>query len=347
MVKIRSQNLILAFASCILLLSSINISSAQEITARASTDKVRYQVGDYINYTITVHCDKGFKIYPPALVTDSLKNVSLIQKEKPVQEEENGKVNVTFKYILSGYDSSGVNIPPVMVPYQASNDSTTRFAFTNGLSFIVSTLKVNPQGEIKDVKPPMKILLNWKLILFWSLIGLFIAGILLYVYLQHRKRKGKLGPEEKVAALPSHVIALNALHELEQRKLWQKGMVKEYHSTITEIIRRYFEDRFEMPAMELPTSEAVELLRRNRETEPILEITHDFLSNADMVKFAKFMPLNSVNEEMMKQALEIVNKTVPVEEPKENGSGGLVRDEVPKQLKTNREDPQKEMKSAK
>ena len=205
-------------------------------------------------------------------VTDSLKNVSMIQQEKPVQEEENGKVNVTFKYILSAYDSSVVNIPPISVSYQTSGDSTTNFAFTNGVSFPVNTLKVNPQGEIKDVKPPIKILLNWKLMLYWSLIGLFVAGILLYSYLLHRKRKTRLGSEKEAIALPSHVVALSALNELEQRKLWQKGMVKEYHSTITEIIRRYFENRFEMPAMELPTSEVVELLRRNRERSRFSEL---------------------------------------------------------------------------
>ena len=35
-----------------------------------------------------------------------------------------------------------------------------------------------------------------------------------------------------------------------------------------------------------------------------------------MVKFAKFEPMASVNEEMMKQAYEIVNKTISEEKSK-------------------------------
>jgi hypothetical protein len=313
---------ILSFSTVpfLLVLILYSQSFSQEITAKASTDKSEYLVGDYINYTISVNCSEGFKIYPPAFVVDSLRSISLIKAEKPDEAEESGKVSVAFKYVLSGYDSTGVTIPSIAVPYQSSGDSTTRFAYTNAVSFTIQTLKVDPQGQIKDVKPPMKILLDWKLILLWSLVGLLIVGILLYFYLSHRKKKGKTQPAQKDVALPSHVIALNALRELEQRKLWQKGMVKEYHSTITEIIRRYFETRFNMPAMELPTSEAIELLRRNRESEPILETTYDFLSNADLVKFAKFTPLNSVNEEMMKQAYEIINKTVPAAETGTNGS---------------------------
>ena len=110
---------------------------------------------------------------------------------------------------------------------------------------------------------------------------------------------------------PPHVVALNALHALDGQMLWQQGRVKEYHSSITEIVRRYFEARFEMPAMELPTSDALDLLRQKTDSEPIIDTTHNFLTNADMVKFAKFTPLNSVNAEMMKQAVEIVNLTIP------------------------------------
>jgi hypothetical protein len=55
-------------------------------------------------------------------------------------------------------------------------------------------------------------------------------------------------------------------------------------------------------------------LRKVPGAENILNITNEFLNNADLVKFAKFIPLPSVNEEMMKQAREIVNNTIPKEQ---------------------------------
>ena len=51
-----------------------------------------------------------------------------------------------------------------------------------------------------------------------------------------------------------------------------------------------------------------------KEAEPIFEITHKFFDNADLVKFAKFKPMPSVNEEMMKQAYNIVQQTKSDEE---------------------------------
>ncbi|MFI5238050.1 MAG: hypothetical protein ACHQLA_08935, partial [Ignavibacteriales bacterium] len=95
--------------------------------------------------------------------------------------------------------------------------------------------------------------------------------------------------------------------------LWQKGMVKEYHSKITGIVRGYFEERFNLPALELTTSEQMQQLNKVSSAESILIITNEFLNNADLVKFAKFQPLPSVNETMMKQAKEIVTQTISME----------------------------------
>ena len=135
--------------------------------------------------------------------------------------------------------------------------------------------------------------------------------MLYYLYRRYKKKNEGMPVVKKVIKLPSHVIALNSLRALDEKKLWQNGKIKEYHSEITEIIRRYFSERFGLRALELTTSETMQLLRSTKETEPIRDLTEDFLNNADMVKFAKFSPMSSVNEEMMKQANEIVEKTIP------------------------------------
>ncbi len=119
--------------------------------------------------------------------------------------------------------------------------------------------------------------------------------------------------KKKIIRIPAHVKALTALDHLDHEQLWQKGKVKEYHSKITGIVRNYFEDRFQLPALELTTTEQMEQLKKVSAAKIILEETNQFLNNADLVKFAKFIPMASVNEEMMKQAKDIVNKTIPVE----------------------------------
>jgi hypothetical protein len=284
---------------------------SQITAATASTDKTDYLVGDYINYTIQVKCDTGLTVYPPA-IQDSLKNVTLIKTDKPLEVEKNGEVTATYQYILSCYDSAGITIPPIPIFYHAAGDTSLRYAPTNPVSFTVKTVAVNMKEGIKDVKSPIKIPFDWRWLLVWIIAALLAGGLAYYLYRRFRKRGGA-EPVAQVVRISPYEAALKALDELDKNQLWQKGMIKEYHSGITDIIRRYFEERFSMPAMELPTSEAVELLKKHPESGPVLDVTYSFLSNADLVKFAKYTPLDSVNTEMMKQAYEIVRKTAPTE----------------------------------
>lgn len=294
----------------ILLLVLADPALSQVTSATASTGKTNYLVGDYIHYKIALTYRKGTTVYPP-MIQDSLKNVSLLETEKPSESEKNGVVNATFVYVLSGYDSAGVKIPPIPVLYRSPGDTALQTASTNPVGFTVSTVKVNMQEGIKDVKAPIKIPLNLIWLLAWIIVALLVVAIAYYLYRRYKKRRAAAASVKPVVKVLPHETALKALKDLEAQQLWQRGLIKEYHSAITEIIRRYFEKRFAMPAMELPTSEAMVLLEKRSETEPIRDLTYNFLSNADMVKFAKFTPMNSVNEEMMKQAYEIVNKTVP------------------------------------
>jgi hypothetical protein len=284
--------------------------SAQNISARASTDTTDYVVGDYIHYNIKVDHDKNVKLFKP-VISDSLKNLTLIKEDSTSETTNGNRVTTTYKYVLSGYDSAGVVIPQIPIAYQAQGDTAVQTVLTNPVILTIRTVPVDIQKDIKDVKAPITIPPDWGEILLWIFIILLVLAILYYFYRRYKKNKIGTLPERVTVKLPPHRIALNSLHTLEEEKLWQKGEVKEYHSRITEVIRRYFEERFNLPALELTTSEAVDQLKLRKETEPIREITYDFLSNADMVKFAKFMPLTSVNEEMLRQAYEIVNKTIP------------------------------------
>jgi hypothetical protein len=295
-----------------LLIFSLSSFAEAQVSARASTDKKNYEVGDYINYTIRVRYDEGVKIRNP-LMKGVLNSIELIKEGEPVHSKEDEKYIVTFNYILSKYDSGDVTIPSIVVGYIIGNDTTRHSAVTNPVSITVHTLKVILEEEIKDVKAPIRIPLDWKIIALWILGILIILGLIYYFYRKYQERKKQLPVKRTIPKIPHYVTALNALRELEKEKLWQNGHIKEYHSKVTEIIRRYFEERFYLPALELTTKEAMDHLSRKKEAQKILVTTEEFLNNADLVKFAKYKPMSSVNEEMMKQAYNIVESTIPAD----------------------------------
>ena len=295
-----------------LLLLSFQNLFAQTISVGASVDTTDYLVGDYINYEIEVVTKKDVKVFPPS-VSDSLKNVELISSGKPVVTESDNSRTTLFKFTLAGYDSVDVTIPEIPVEYQIAGDSTIRKITTDPVSFTVHTIPVKPNEDIKDVKKPLKIPFDWKWLLMWIAIGIILLAAAYYFYRRYKQKKSEIIPEKKIIKIPPHVRAFSALDELEREQLWQQGHIKEYHSKLTEIVRSYFEERFNLPALELTTTESLQLLNTVKEAEEIIEITHSFLTNADLVKFAKFKPIESVNEEMMEQAREIVQRTIPKE----------------------------------
>jgi hypothetical protein len=286
-------------------------ANSQTISARAFTDKLEYQVGDYINYSIEISHNEDLKVSKPTLA-EFAKDIDVIRNEEPVIEEIQGIKKIIYRFIISKYDSADVTIPPIPVTYQLGSDTTSMEVLTNHVQFIVRTLPVVTSAEIKDVKPPIVIPMGLLIILLILIAILIAIVVALYLYRRNQKKKQKKIERKRVYIIPPHVKALSELHILEDKKLWQQGLVKEYHTSITEIIRHYFEDRFKILAIESSTTEIMEQLTRVVLPENICRTVNDFLNNADLVKFAKYKPLPVVNEDMMKQAVDIVENTVPV-----------------------------------
>jgi hypothetical protein len=250
-------------------------------------------------------------VFKPAL-SEYAKEVDVIRTDEPIVEETQGVKKIIYRFIISKYDSADVTIPSIPVLYQLGKDTTSLTVVTNTVQFSVRTLPVNTQLEIKDVKPPIVIPMDILTILLILLAILLLILIALYLYRRNQKKKQRKVERKRVYIIPPHVKALTELHVLEDKKLWQQGLIKEYHSGITEIIRRYFEDRFKILALESSTTEIMDQLTRVVLPQEIYKTVNGFLNNADLVKFAKYKPLPVVNEEMMKQAVDIVENTVPV-----------------------------------
>ena len=287
---------------------------AQEIKVTASTDTTDYLVGDRIKYLLQIDADKNVYIINP-FFRDSLKDVDVISISAPnVTQNDKGKI-IKYESVLSRFDSSTVTIPAIKIEYRVKGDTTLKSALSNPVTFNVHTLKVSVKEDIKDIKPPIR-LFNYAFIIY-ILIGLLLIAIGYFVYRKYFKNKPEKIVEKKEEKILSHQLALRKLDDLENENLWQKGFVKEYHSRITEIIREYFEKQFSLPALELTTTEFLSILRRHSQGKKVLDITSQFLNNADLVKFAKFIPLETVNKEMMTQAREIVNKTMSIQKDEE------------------------------
>jgi hypothetical protein len=91
----------------------------------------------------------------------------------------------------------------------------------------------------------------------WILLVFGLAILVWYLFRYFRKRKPDTSPGIWKATEPPHVVALYELDRLRSEQLWQKGMIKEYYTRLTEIVRIYIERQFGVMAMEQTSNETI------------------------------------------------------------------------------------------
>lgn len=283
--------------------------SAQTPTARAWADSTSFLIGDPITVYVEFTHQENLKF--TSLVGDTLAAFHILS-HTPIEEASSTSSTTTFT--VAAYDSGTAILPPLQFAYSLPKDPTIRTVATNLLIFNIRLVEVDTTKEIKDIKPVLSIPLTIAEI---SLILGTIVGVALLVYslYRHTKRKKAQKPEEQYVPPPkaAHIIALEELAVLKEKRLWQQGLIKPYYSEVTEVIRRYFENRFGFMSLEKTTDETMNDLRRFWAARPILEKADRILRNADLVKFAKYQPSISEHEEMLAVAFEIIDRTKVVE----------------------------------
>jgi hypothetical protein len=159
---------------------------------------------------------------------------------------------------------------------------------------------------LRDIQGPLSLHSRAGLYL---LLGILLAVAAWYLgqYFLSRRKKFQ-------AALPvkrAHEIAYERLEALRRKELIQQGKTKEYYSEISDIIRRYIEDRFSLKAPEMTTEEflyyaagasAAELAAHKARLK-------EFLVACDLVKFAKHEPSADEMRSIFDAAKNFVDQT--------------------------------------
>jgi hypothetical protein len=99
------------------------------------------------------------------------------------------------------------------------------------------------------------------------------------------------------------------LTALQGKALWQQGHIKEYQSSLTDIIRTYLKDRYGVEAMEMTTDELSQALRQTGFDQQYKDSLREILQVADLVKFAKATPDENIHQIFMDKAVDFVMNT--------------------------------------
>ncbi len=174
----------------------------------------------------------------------------------------------------------------------------------------------NPYGEIKDLKPIIEEPLKFQDFLPYLIAILVLVALISAIFYFLNKRKQPEPPPKPEVWIPAHNTALADLTTLKNKQLWQNGAVKEYQTELTDIIRKYLENRFEINAMEMTSDDIVYHLKKKTSVAATQQgKLKDILQIADLVKFAKANPPVNINEQFWNDAENFVQATKTDEIP--------------------------------
>lgn len=166
-------------------------------------------------------------------------------------------------------------------------------------------------ADIRPLKGPVEIAgsYDW---LWWVLAVLAAAVVGWFLWQRFRLKKNVM---KAAVVVPPHRRAKDRLRGAGEL------MSDPYRfcSLVSDVLRAYVEERFELKAPERTTEEFMEELRASTKLRGDHKLLlEDFLSRCDLVKFARFEPTVPELEALLDSAYRFVEETAPMDQPAEN-----------------------------
>ncbi|MCU0424701.1 MAG: BatD family protein [Candidatus Kapabacteria bacterium] len=314
-----------ALLSIVTILTVSSSLFAQDVRVRAWLDTASMRIGEQTRLRLSIEHSPGIQVQFPFIADSLVSKVEVVDRtaiDSTVQE--NGRALQRQTFTLTSFDEGAYDLPALTFTYRKPNDQAEYSIQTQPLMLAVSgvplpqapplqdSTQAEEQDNIRDIKPPLAVPRTFLEVAPYLVGAIVLLGAIIWGVWYWRKRRALALaniPAVLVPKRPPYEIAMEQLERLREQRLWQSGAVKEYHTELSEILRVYLEGTFDVITLEATTDEILAELRAKSCPQPTIDLLATVLKKADMVKFAKYVPLPEENEQGMKIATEIVQIT--------------------------------------
>ncbi|MCP4696908.1 MAG: hypothetical protein GY862_08680 [Gammaproteobacteria bacterium] len=252
-------------------------------------------IGDVVTLTLEVTAEEGVELLMPEF-GQSLDRFSILDFVPRERLDDQGRTVALQRYRLQPPMSGKQSVPPIMIEFvdrrpgqrAAPEDEDAYEILTERMDFEVGS--VTPEGAADDLKPPLGRLeaLAVPTASIWPWLLALIVILAVASPFAWRYWSAWRGRARRRSA---YDIAHARLQALVAKPRPQADTIVVFFVELSDIIRHYLEDRFELHAPELTTEEFLDVAAGS----PDLNAGHkgflrEFLRSADRVKFARHVP---------------------------------------------------------
>ena len=268
-----------------------NVYQQGPLTVHVRVDKARISIAQTVWLELAAAIPSGYQVTMPQ-VGDVLENFGIVDWQKlPEKLDSDNNVVTAYRYRLEPFSSGGLSIPAFEFEFHDVNapQQTISHFCSEPIEIEVTSLLAEDRNDLQigDIEGVVDMPTKPSYLWLWALaaIVLVAAGGLAVVL-----RRKKLQEAARMFR-PAHEIAYERLETLARQQLVETGQIKLFYERISDILRHYIEDRFELRAPEQTTEEflaalaATDVLGADDKRS-----LGEFLQHCDLVKFAKYEP---------------------------------------------------------
>jgi len=302
----------------ILIFTTLTFAQDEHVSVSLNVAKNKIEIGEPLEVTLSIEYPISYnikKIVLP-LITDSAKlgkDIEIWETQTPFDtllENNKGEFIKHYEqhFTIATFKKGIIDLNPIYALFD--NDTV----ISNALIITTEVAELEENAQLKNIKPLIEdpftiwekiwlgILEYWLFILLAVLIPL----VTLIVYLILKNRPEKVEVKEIIAL---NIRVLGKLDKIEQEKLWQNNKTKAYYSEVTNVVRQYLSERYQISTFEKTSSEILNQLKLKPISRDQFVQLERLMRLADLVKFAKTAPTPLENESIIEIAREFINET--------------------------------------
>ena len=260
-------------------------------------------IGDSLTIFCTISYPDGIVTGEPYVSGDQ-SSVETTLQWHVTGKSETGNVQDTYGFQAYIFAPDTLQVGPFNVDYTAE-DGTVNTVQSDVLTFIVDGFLDSPDAAPMASRSPFFIKSKgiplW-LILLIILVIIIIAGALIYI---KRRKKIELKPEPQ-----KPIDEIGEFERIRALKLYESGHIKELYVQTSSALRSFIHRNMALDALYETTEEIISHLLRTSTDTITTDAIRTLFQEADMVKFAKYIPPPEQSTTVIDRALQPVKKVL-------------------------------------
>lgn len=293
---------------------SARAQSAGDVSTSFTLGEKGLTVGDLLTFTLEVRHPAGWQIIVPQARQSWQGSPFEVRDQSAVKVDSNGDGSQTTRVAVTAvlYAPGKFQTPPWSLTVQPPDGEPFEQPIPSTEVEIVTVLKEGDRN-LRDLKPQADMAAPppWLWIVAAVLCLAVLAG-LVWWFVRSRHLTGKpAAGADGLDLLPPWQAAMKELGRIEGTDLLEKEDFKQYYSQVTDCLRLLLERQFDLRALDRTTAEVRRDLRSSAIAAAQTTLLIEVLNEADLVKFAKFIPALDTARALMGRARAFVEAVKP------------------------------------